>query len=132
MPALGDIVWCHWPEKGRNAIPGPKPRPCLVLALDEAEAGHPVVLVAYGTSRKLDRLHAGEFSITQNENPAAYEAAGLSYDTKFDLRQTAWLPYSSQAFGVAPGAPYGQVPKLGLLHPSLMRAAARAHAAAAR
>lgn len=103
-----------------------------MLALDEAEAGHPVVLVAYGTSRKLDRLHAGEFSITQNENPAAYEAAGLSYDTKFDLRQTAWLPYSSQAFGVAPGAPYGQVPKLGLLHPSLMRAAARAHAAAAR
>lgn len=32
-------------------------------------------------------FHAGEFSILREFNRAAYDAAGLSYDTKFDLGQ---------------------------------------------
>lgn len=64
-------------------------------------------------------------------NRAAYEAAGLSYDTKFDLKQTVDLPYSTEWFSVPPGAPYGQSPKLGILHPSLVRAVDAAYRATA-
>ena len=129
-PGLGEIVWCLWPNKGRASLPGPKPRPCLVLELDENDPTQPHVLVAYGTSQGVTQLHAGEFAITQLGHPHAYAAAGLSYDTKFDLGQTAWLPYSSLAFDVLPGAPHGQNPMLGILHPSVIRAASAAHNAA--
>jgi len=55
-------------------------------------------------------------------NPVGYHAAGLSYDTKFDLRKMVDLPYTTEWFTVPPSAPHGQIPKLGTLHPSLMRA----------
>ena len=129
-PAVGEIVWCLWPTKGKGSLPGPKPRPCLLLELDDKIPGQPHVLVAYGTSQRVTQLHSGEFAITQQGHPHAYTAAGLSYDTKFNLGQTAWLPFSSLAFDVPPGAPHGQTPKLGLLHPSAMRAAQAAHNAA--
>jgi hypothetical protein len=67
-------------------------------------------------------LHRGEFSILRERHPAAYAAAGLSYDTKFDLTQVLDLPFHGEWFSVPPAAPYGQAPKLGVLHPSLMRA----------
>ncbi|MBC5768208.1 type II toxin-antitoxin system PemK/MazF family toxin [Ramlibacter albus] len=129
-PGLGEIVWCWWPDKGSKVLPGPKPRPCLVLELDESDPVQPHVLVAYGTSRKLAQLHPGEFAITRAGHPHAFAAAGLSFDTKFNMGQTAWLPYSTRAFDVAPGAPHGQTPKLGVLHPSVIAAAAAAHMAA--
>ena len=56
-------------------------------------------------------LHRGEFSILRDRDFAAYEAAGLSYDTKFDLRQTVDVP--TEWFSVPPAAPHGQTPKLG-------------------
>jgi hypothetical protein len=87
--------------------------------------GYPVAVVAYGTSQKVDRLYAGEFAILPSDN-AAYAASGLAYPTKFNLGETYELEYNELWFGVAPGAPYGQTPKLGILHPSLMR---RAHTA---
>ena len=62
------------------------------------------------------------FSILRERNPVAYDAAGLSYDTKFDLKQTLDLPYTTEWFSVSPAAPHGQTPKLGTLHPSLVRA----------
>lgn len=129
-PAVGEIVWCLWPNKGSRSLPGPKPRPCLILELDAANPAEPLVRVAYGRSQKLQQLHSGEFAITQHHHPQAYKAAGLSYDTKFHMGQTAWLPYNDLAFDVAPGAPFGQTPRLGLLHPSIMRAAQAAHSAA--
>lgn len=53
------------------------------------------VRVAYGASQKTTTLHRGEFSILCGRNPAAYEAAGLSYDTKFDLPfTTEWTAVS--------------------------------------
>lgn len=129
-PGLGEVVWCWWPEKGSKVLPGPKPRPCLVLELDEGEPQRPHVMVAYGTSRKLDKLHATEFAITRAAHPHAFAAAGLSFDTKFSMGQTAWLPFSTRAFDIAPAAPHGQSPKLGMLHPSVIAAAAAAHLAA--
>jgi hypothetical protein len=85
------------------------------------------VTVAYGTSQGLQRLHKGEFAITKQGNPAAYRSAGLSFDTKFDLRQSVELPWNKDFFAVPARAPQGQHPKLGSLHASLMRSAHAAY-----
>jgi hypothetical protein len=87
------------------------------------------VRVAYGTSQRVRDLFGGEFAILQNNSPAAFELANLSYDTKFDLRQQVDLPYTTEWFSAPPHAPHGQAPKLGTLHPSLMRAVEAAHQA---
>jgi PemK-like, MazF-like toxin of type II toxin-antitoxin system len=128
-PAPGDIVWCRFPERKLSGR-GPKLRPALVLRIGEAD-GHPVVEVAYGTSQKVDSLYAGEFAITPSDGPA-YEAAGLSFPTKFNLRETFELDFNGEWFALPPGAPFGQTPKLGVLHPSLMRRARAAFEAAGR
>ena len=85
----GDIVWCHFPD---NIHPKPKPRPGLIVSTKEDDEGMIFVSVAYGTSQKTDRLFSGEFRIAKSEQPSAYTSAGLSYDTKFDLRNV--LAYS--------------------------------------
>lgn len=85
------------------------------------------VTVAYGTSRGLQRPHRGEFAIAKQGNPAAYSSAGLSFDTKFDLRQSVELPWNEDFFAVPARAPHGQHPKLGSLHASMMRAAHTAY-----
>ena len=123
----GDIVWCRFPER-RLPAPGPRARPALVLRVGENSEGRTVVEVAYGTSQNVDQLYAGEFAITAADR-AAYAVAGLSYPTKFNLRETFELDFNDTWFGVPPGAPHGDRPKLGVLHPSLVRrvdAAARA------
>jgi len=125
-PTAGDIVWCHLPD---NVHPRPKPRPALVLAVFDDDAPAFTVQVAYGTSQRTTTLHRGEFAIIRANNQAAYEAANLSFDTKFNLRQVLELPFSADWFSVPPAAPHGQIPKLGTLHPSLVRAVQAAHRA---
>ena len=127
-PTAGDIVWCHFPD---NISPHPKPRVALILVVFDDEAPRFEVRVAYGTSQRATTLYRGEFSILRSRNPVAYQAAGLSYDTKFDLKQTVDLPYTTEWFSVPPAAPHGQSPNLGTLHPSLVRALEAAYRAAA-
>ena len=129
-PEAGDIVWCHFPEN-RGIEPRLKPRPALVVKVFGDNAPQYVVLIAFGatgTSQKTDSLLAGEFLIAQMDR-AAYKLAGLSYPTKFNFKQTVELSYNEEWFKVPPVAPHGQTPKLGVLHPSLMRRAAAAWAA---
>ena len=83
-PTAGEIVWCHFPD---HITPRPKPRPALVLAVFDDDAPQFTVRVAYSTSQRTTTLHRGEFSILRDRNPVAFETAGLSYDTKFDLKQ---------------------------------------------
>ena len=128
-PSPGDIVWCRFPREKLPA-PGAKARPALVLRVGE-DGGHPVVEVAYGTSQKVDLLYAGEFAVAPADGPA-YEAAGLSHPTKFNLAQIFELDFNEVWFSVPPGAPFGQTPKLGVLHPSLVRRAKAAFDAARR
>jgi len=118
-PDAGDIVWCQFPEN-EGGEPVPKPRPALVVKVFDDQAPLFIVLVAYGTSQKTDHLRSGEFLITGHE-VAAYQLADLSYTTKFSFHIAAELPYDSDWFKVPPGAPNGQTPKLGVLHPSLMQ-----------
>lgn len=63
--------------------------------------------------------------------PAAFDAVGLRYDTKFNLRQALDLPFTTEWFSVPPAAPHGQSPKLGTLHPSLVHAVQAAYRATA-
>ncbi len=128
-PTAGDIVWCHFPD---NISPRPKPRPALILAVFDDNAPRFDVRVVYGTSQRTTMLHRGEFSILRDRIAAAFGAAGLSYDTKFDLKQSIDLPYTTEWFSVPPAAPHGQTPKLGVLHPSLVRALQAAFRAAAQ
>ena len=123
-PTAGEIVWCHFPD---NINPRPKPRPALIVAVLDDDAPLFTVRVAYGTSQKTNQLYRGEFAILQNKNTAAYAAAGLSYDTKFNLRQLVDLSYTTKWFSVPPAAPHGQTPLLGTLHPSMVRAVQAAY-----
>ncbi|HEY9035892.1 MAG TPA: type II toxin-antitoxin system PemK/MazF family toxin [Pseudomonadales bacterium] len=125
-PNAGDIVWCHFPQVPGN--PGPKPRPALIIAVDDSNPKAIHVQVAYGTSQKTNRLYAGEFLIAKQHNADAYRLAGLSYDTKFDLGKIVQLPYNSLWFAIAPRA--SASPHLGTLHPSLMPALTAAYKAA--
>jgi hypothetical protein len=127
QPTAGEIVWCHFPD---NVSPRPKPRPALILKVFDEDAPKFSVEVAYGTSQRTTTLQRGEFAILRDRNPAAYASAGLSYDTKFNLRQTVVLPFNTEWFSVPPPAPQGQTPTLGTLHPSLMRAVEAAYLAA--
>ena len=125
-PTAGEIVWCHFPY---NINPRPKPRPALILVVFDDDAPQFYVRVAYGTSQRTTTIYSGEFSILSERNPAAYKAAGLSYDTKFDLKQAIDLPFTTEWFTVAPSAPHGQTPKIGTLHPSLVPAVQAAYRA---
>ena len=129
-PEPGDIVWCRFPERPRDK-PGPKPRPALVLNVVTREDGIEVT-VAFGTSQRLSSMVAGEFAIQQQQDSAAYALAGLSFDAKFNLAQTLPLPWNDTFFALAPAAKHGQTPKLGTLHPALVRVAAAAMGAAGR
>jgi hypothetical protein len=127
-PEAGDIVWCHFPQLNGNL--GPKPRPALVCAVDDSNPDQVLVKVVYGVSQKTARLNSSEFLISR-QNKAAYDLAGLSYDTKFDLKKIYLLPYSSEWFDTAPGTTI-QTPVLGTLHSSLMKAIGAAREAANR
>ena len=124
-PEAGEIVWCRFPHDLLRHSQTHKPRPALVVRVYDDKTPHYVVLVAYGTSQKTDELRSGEFLIGL-QDAAAYRMAGLSFPTKFNFRQCVELPYNNTWFLVPPGAPCGQTPKLGILHPSLIR---RAHTA---
>ena len=120
QPDPGDIVWCRFPQRPRD-VPGPKPRPALVISVTEHEDGL-TVGVAYGTSQKTNRLVSGEFAIRKAEHKAAYAMAGLSYDTKFDLRNILHLPWNDSFFAVPPDPRFAQTPKLGSLHIGMRKA----------
>lgn len=120
----GDIVWCYFPD-GLTSTKAQKPRPALILTVYNEPPADLGVLVAYGTSQKVTDLYAGEFAISRADREA-FGAAGLSFDTKFNLARRLKLPFNDEYFAVPPGAPNGQNPKLGVLHPSLVRRAAAA------
>jgi len=118
MPSAGDILWCAFPEN-KALHPGPKHRPALAITVDDADAPLYRVLVAYGTSQRVGELFTGEFAITAAE-PAAHKLSGLSFPAKFNLRERVLLPYTHDWFAMPAAAPHGLLPRLGILHPSLL------------
>lgn len=120
QPVAGDFVWCFFPQDDQLE-PGPKPRPGLILKVRSVLGTEYqfAVEVAYGTSQKVDSLYRGEFLIDRADGDA-FLLSGLSYPTKFNVARVAELPYNNQWFTVPPQPRYGQIPKLGTLHASLM------------
>ncbi|MEO7150105.1 MAG: hypothetical protein ABIX46_00100 [Burkholderiaceae bacterium] len=127
-PTVGDLVWCWFPQ-APHPSPGPKARPALVVGVETRDDGV-VVKVVYGTSQRLDRMKVGEFSIVKSREPVAFALSGLAYDTKFDFKIMVDLPWSDEFFKEAPRPAHGRTPKLGTLHPALLRAARAAYEAA--
>jgi hypothetical protein len=123
-PLAGDIVWCHFPHLPA-LDPGPKPRPALVLEVREVSADRFRVLVAYGTSKKITTLRGGEFTIGAADGQS-FKLAGLQADTKFCLQDAVELDFDSTWFKPPPHAPFGENPKMGVLHATLMRRAGAA------
>ena len=132
LPTPGDFVWCRFPEDARLK-PAPKPRPVLVLAVGEHEddPGIPMVRVAAGTSRKVlpGQRYPWELLI-EDDGSSAFQVSGLSYTTKFNVRNTLELPYTSMFFEPPPQRPFGATPKLGALHASYMPALKAAYRSA--
>jgi hypothetical protein len=128
-PSPGDIVWCHFPFLPATE-PGPKPRPALVTGVRTFEDGV-TVQVAYGTTQRTTSLRSGEFLISKDKHPVAFKQAGLAFDTKFDLKKIIELPWTHRYFKVlpTPNSAFGQTPKLGSLHTSMIRALSAAHGA---
>jgi PemK-like, MazF-like toxin of type II toxin-antitoxin system len=127
-PAPGDIVWCLFPEIP-DVEPGPKPRPAIVMGVEERSDGVSVRVV-YGTSQRVSRLNTGEVAITQAKHAAAYVLAGLAYDTKFDFKVIIELPWTERYFKTPNRATHGNTPKIGTLHATVMRAVEAAYRAA--
>ena len=100
-----------------------------MTSIAELQDGTPAVVVAYGTSEKTTQLDAGELVITPADGEA-FGASGLAFSTKFNLKSRVTLPYTDEWFRIPPVPHFGQTPKLGILHPSLMRRAQAAFAAA--
>ncbi len=129
-PEAGDLVWCHFPHLSPllpHLQPGPKPRPALIVRVIERNP-HYRVFVAYGTSQKTASLRSGEFLI-RKDGSNAYKLSGLSFDTKFSFVHSVELDFSSQWFKVPPLAPFGQLPKIGVLHAAYAKAAYAAYRA---
>jgi len=123
LPTNGDIVWCLFPES--LGVPGPKPRPALIIEIGADVKNRVVVTVVYGTTKKLDRLYPSEFNIVKTDR-ASFVLSGLAADTKFDFNHSVKLPYCSTWFGPAPGQQSPNRPKLGVLAPNLVERAKRA------
>jgi hypothetical protein len=128
-PSPGDIVWCHFPFLPATQ-PGPKPRPALVVGVRTFEDGV-TIQVAYGTTQRTTSLRSGEFLISKDRHPVAFKQAGLAFDTKFDLNKVIELPWTDRYFKVppTPNPAFGQTPKLGSLHASMIKALRAAHGA---
>lgn len=91
LPAPGDFVWCHFPEVIGN--PGPKARPALVVAVFEDDHA---VRIAYGTTRKTEKLYPGEFVLDPSD--AGFALSGLAQRTKFDLNNEVQVYFDSDWF----------------------------------
>jgi hypothetical protein len=113
LPRPGDVVWCRFPFREMPGKPGPKARPAIVRAVFlDRRTSRSSVEVAFGTSKRTDRLYRGEFSIA---SPSGMRAAGLDLPTKFDLARTVRLPWTREFFTAKPGR---NRLILGSLHPS--------------
>ena len=105
QPSQLDIVYGKFPYHTEPASPGPIAHPCLVLDVYEAAAltGDYWVIVAFGTSQKVNELLTGQFAVLR-EHGAAFKKSGLALETKFSFERPklAKLPYNDEWFGIPP------------------------------
>jgi hypothetical protein len=85
-PRAGDVVTCLYPNDPKGRL-----RPCLVLeVLVGSESGYAVRL-AYGT-KNLDKVARRKIDIII-ESQSDIDACGVAIATRFDLENTAVIPW---------------------------------------
>ncbi len=88
---IGAIVRVWFPQSEDVMTPGPKLRPCVVVA-EEVRNGRHMVLLAYGTSQNTNHRDLGEFTIK------AGSYSFISKDTRFQFLRSIWLPMDAEYF----------------------------------
>lgn len=78
----GAVLFAWLPEDENPHRPGPKFRPVFVMDVDPTARR---LLVAYGTSQRVEANGLGEITFRQSE------IEGLSKDTKFCLGKSKWI-----------------------------------------
>ena len=63
------------------------------------QTSHASIEVAFGTSKKTDKLYRGEILVA---SPSGMDSAGLDLPTKFDLKRTVRLPWARRYFSIKP------------------------------
>jgi len=98
VPAPASIVWCNFPEHLSPGVPGPKPRPALILKVRYATQppdGRFYVQTVYGTSKLKIGRRPNDFTIS---NFATLNVLRLPQATRFDLDNVLWLPWARPYF----------------------------------
>ena len=118
------MLWCRF-QHIESIKPRSYPRPCIVTWVSDppADSATPYrIRIVYGTSKFTGRPRRSEFDIDPIKHPAAYEAAGLTKPTRFDLEKVVVVNYNEMYFALAPNGslPVGPTPRLGTLHASRM------------
>lgn len=90
---IGAVVRVWFPVSEEVMKPGPKLRPCLILA-EELRNHRKMVLVSYGTSQNTAARGAGELTFKSG----SYSI--LQKETKFNLKRSIWLPLEDEYFDV--------------------------------
>ncbi len=100
LPRLYDIVWCRFPEDGKN--PGPKIRPSLVRGVKkDLKSDRGALKVSYGTTKlKIVTRNSRDLII---QNAGSLNEIGLPSATRFDLDLSNVLPWCREFFRAPPG-----------------------------
>lgn len=85
-PRVGNIVTCLYPGDPKGQL-----RPCLVLETQSGSKGDLAVRVAYGT-KSLDYETRGKIDLIIDK-PIDIDTCGLAVATRFDLEETATVPW---------------------------------------
>ncbi|PHR61802.1 MAG: hypothetical protein COA43_01130 [Robiginitomaculum sp.] len=101
-PQAYDIVQARFPYNEEPYKPGPKRRPCLVLAVqanvDNSGTHYATVQVAYGTSQAQPNRPPWEYFHVHNYT--ALDRSGLCRDTYFIVTRVQWLLWCEDYFPV--------------------------------
>lgn len=110
-----DIVYCSFPALPINE-PAPKPRPALVLAVNDDRIPQ-MLYVASCTTQKIDKKFSGDFTIAPADGDV-FKKTGLREETKIVLSSATWLPYDDMWFKPDP-ASKSKTPRMGALNVEL-------------
>ena len=100
-PKVGSLVLSHYHPALPAAQRSREPHPAIILAVDR-RIKPPMVVLAYGTSQRVDSPKAYEVAIT----PPVSDRRGLNKPTKFDLTNVSVVSFTSELVLRAGSGPY--------------------------
>ena len=111
-PEPGDVLYAYCPYEGAPNVPGPKPRPCVVLSTREVTGPRGVeraLLVAPVTSQKIYAPRPGDLVV---ENEVVMAACGLTKPSKVRFGQPEVIRWNQSYLCFRDGGPkLGRMPE---------------------